>query len=1025
MRRFLRILLFVCVSVMLSFCFSSCKDKKVENEVSMSLYVGESCQLKTDASEPELVEWMSSDVVIVSVDETGYIVANAVGFADVVATYGDAKLTYKITVIEKDFVITDIIENQVYTVDLSCLKYSMALGSETEIVASVRLNNEKVADSVEWVVSSKEGMPVSYETAGNTLKLKAESVGDCLITAKKGMSEATCQIQVYSVAAQQLAFKPTVLGNQLVWAENENVTDYVISFDGANTWISLGNVTAYTFDETEFASYDCLLQAKGDGAQYYDSKIVAVTYKSIMYLEFTEDVFTFRPMTDENVVYDIYVNDAIVLENTAKTVFNRMDLNVLYGDYDVVVKAKAEGNVIKESNVVSVSFENDNVLVENIVDAKETADYVSQQEGSDADGDGKYWEVLTRNSNGIGENLLHLSGTTDYDWCPNGLFGKNNYSAYANKYIGMFVKVTQETVFALSGMSGSWTVATDANNAQLVEPSDEWTYIEFKLSNLKRNNWYITGISCNVSSALVLVDGIIVLNNPLKAQIEEEKTVDWNALDISQGLAVGNGRVVTITQDTDNDVIEDADGDAIYWQTMTSHNNAIDYNLFILSGANVADYANWCPGGLFGYNNYSSYATKKIGMYVKVESDITFKLGGMHGNWTKAYDDANAQTVTVEDGWKYIEFNLANLASGYDFVCGITVNVGSGVGVLVDGVKIFNTSYTDTDAINVAEFSTATAAQATPEKKIGKVADANGDGTSWQMYTSHTNGLGYNLFVLSGADIANYADWCPSGLFGYNNYSSYATKKIGMYVKVTSTVTFKLGGMNANWGCEFDDANAQTVTAADGWKYIEFDLVNLAPGYDFICGITVNVGYGVSVLVDGVKTFTLSYEENSALKWNNLLDVKEKLREPQKVSYNVTLSEDANGDDTYWEIMSDNNPKFGSYLLILSGDQENAQSVNGIFGKGEYSHYQELYIGMWVKVTKDTTFVMGGVTSEGVVGKDIDNAQTVSVEDGWTYVEFKLDDLDAAFHNYTAILMEEAGMVFIDGVSVYETSKLS
>ena len=44
---------------------------------------------------------------------------------------------------------------------------------------------------------------------------------------------------------------------------------------------------------------------------------------------------------------------------------------------------------------------------------------------------------------------------------------------------------------------------------------------------------------------------------------------------------------------------------------------------------------------------------------------------------------------------------------------------------------------------------------------------------------------------------------------------------------------------------------------------------------------------------------------------------------------------------------------------------------------------------MWVEVSEDMTFILGGVIGGSITGTDERSAQTVSAEGDWIYIEFR------------------------------------
>ena len=464
-----------------------------------------------------------------------------------------------------------------------------------------------------------------------------------------------------------------------------------------------------------------------------------------------------------------------------------------------------------------------------------------QNKVADADQDGKYHEVLASGLTGVGNNLLILSGTGDYpDWCPKGLFGFNGYNNFANKKLGMYVKVSTAMTFTLGGVQGNLTTIHKVEeSAQTVTPEDGWRYIEFDLSKLTSGR-YFTAIMTDIKDCTVLVDGVKVFTDNYN---EEGATYyyDLSAAKRSTRLpvAIDNGVVVA-----------DYNGDNVLWNVQASGLSGLGNHFMVLSG--TADF-DWCPAGLFNTNKYSSYQSQKLGMYVKVDTAITFTLGGMKGNWSIVSAEESAQTVTPEDGWTYIEFDLSKMPSGGAYIAGILTDATGDV--WVDGVKTFTGSYTDANATiwnNLARAKTSGRAtiQVNPLE-----ADKDGDNEYWTAYGVDLSCIGKHLLVLGG----NGESWSPKGLFGGTGssvYKNYADKYIGMWVKVSQDTTFSLGGGSGAY-VSGGHTGSQMVTAEDGWTYIEFKLSELSSSYRYMPGIMVDV-IDSAVCIDGIEIYSES-----------------------------------------------------------------------------------------------------------------------------------------------------------------------
>ena len=233
-------------------------------------------------------------------------------------------------------------------------------------------------------------------------------------------------------------------------------------------------------------------------------------------------------------------------------------------------------------------------------------------------------------------------------------------------------------------------------------------------------------------------------------------------------------------------------------------------------------------------------------------------------------------------------------------------------------------------------------------------------------------------------------------------------------------MTFSLGGM-ANNVSRVDGVDAQMVTVADGWKYIEFDLSKVPANGQYMPGILTDVAG--EVYVDGVKVFTGSYTDADASYYNDLSATKHSSAVPTRVIN--ALSQDKDGDGQYWIANGISLSCIGKHLMVLGGNGE-SWSPKGLFGgtgNSVYGNYANKYIGMWVKVTKDTTFSLGGGNGSYVSGGHT-GSQKVTAEDGWKYIEFKLSDLDSAYRYMPGIMVDVVGYVCIDGVEVYSESRL-
>lgn len=284
--------------------------------------------------------------------------------------------------------------------------------------------------------------------------------------------------------------------------------------------------------------------------------------------------------------------------------------------------------------------------------------------GQDKDGDGKYWSVNVEMLSEGTSTLLTLTGTNDYEWSPQGLFGNQGIGEYGVKVIGMWVKANANATLTLKGMSANWKRMLDQANAQTLK-MNQWTYVEFNLANLPNTYYYLSNIISDVRGTM-LIDGFSILDEPT----------------LNQEVDFVNGK-------TSSDLVRrvvlsgfDADGDGTLWAVDSENFSYFKNVLFALSGAaaynvNHGEEGNWCPNGILGVETLGENKTKYIGMYVYATSDTRFYLAGMNKQLEYVEFSEIEQTVDANT-WMWIEFDLSVISEEYQYIsCLVADTTGS------------------------------------------------------------------------------------------------------------------------------------------------------------------------------------------------------------------------------------------------------------------------------------------------------------------------------------------------------------
>lgn len=134
------------------------------------------------------IEWSSSDLSVVTIDDEGLVTAVGAGSA-VIKITADGK--------EASCSVTVLVDTEYITLDQT--EVSMDIGQTITLVAT--LHPEDATDAVSWK-SSKEAV-VTVDQNGNITAIKA---GDAVITVSAGGKTATCNVNVKLVASKYLTF---------------------------------------------------------------------------------------------------------------------------------------------------------------------------------------------------------------------------------------------------------------------------------------------------------------------------------------------------------------------------------------------------------------------------------------------------------------------------------------------------------------------------------------------------------------------------------------------------------------------------------------------------------------------------------------------------------------------------------------------------------------------------------------------------------------------------------------------------
>ena len=195
----------------------------------ITLYVGEGYKLGVGGEEN--LTFSSSDEKIVSVDETGEVIAVAEGVAFVKVSNGFAEKSCRFNVLKADNYIR-----------LNTYAASVVVGGEIEISATVFINGKETEEGISFSCGSQNA---SLKASGNSAIFSAEETGYYEIEVKSANLTAKATVKAVSSSARILGGTELSAENckTLKWNEVAGATGYTVTVNG--------EVAAKT-DKTEF-----------------------------------------------------------------------------------------------------------------------------------------------------------------------------------------------------------------------------------------------------------------------------------------------------------------------------------------------------------------------------------------------------------------------------------------------------------------------------------------------------------------------------------------------------------------------------------------------------------------------------------------------------------------------------------------------------------------------------------------------------------------------------------------------------
>ena len=226
--------------------------------------------VKPDDATDKAVTWSSSDNQIVTVDESGKVIAVKEGSANITAKAGDKTATCSITVKKKFIAVSSVTLNQT---ELALIK-----GQSETLTATVK-PDDATDKKVTWSSSN-----TAVATVDQNGKVTAVGGGTATITAKAGDKQATCSVNV-TVPAASVTLNKTSLA--LVKGQSETLTATVKPDDATDkkvTWSS-SNTDIATVDQngkvTAVAGGSATITAKSGDKQATCEVTVTVPVSSV------------------------------------------------------------------------------------------------------------------------------------------------------------------------------------------------------------------------------------------------------------------------------------------------------------------------------------------------------------------------------------------------------------------------------------------------------------------------------------------------------------------------------------------------------------------------------------------------------------------------------------------------------------------------------------------------------------------------------------------------------------------------
>ena len=252
-------------------CFSGCKENLAQpttdynfsvSDYSITIEIGQTHKLEATYGTYE-IEYVSTDINIVTVDEKGLVKAISEGVAYINILANNKSESCKV-----------IVEKPSYSINLNKKQAVVLLGSEITLVATCERNGEYLADSsVLWEASSTDAT-LNIEGKKAVFIAKKEGFYTVTVSDERG-NQATFTAKVMKKEATMLESPVLkVDGRTVSWEEVDGATEYYVGFgDGEFEKI---NSTSFLVEGDSSAKVYVYASAE-NSFDYFSSNVVMIS----------------------------------------------------------------------------------------------------------------------------------------------------------------------------------------------------------------------------------------------------------------------------------------------------------------------------------------------------------------------------------------------------------------------------------------------------------------------------------------------------------------------------------------------------------------------------------------------------------------------------------------------------------------------------------------------------------------------------------------------------------------------------